>query len=296
MKLARARRSRTGGLPLARWAALAASVVITLSYPMASAAKLAADPAPQPLGNADPAQIGAFGLQLASDKAALDQAQSQVDAVGADLRQEAVNSYVDGGSPNALLQGGGGYETLLRKEYLATVAANEQAAVRRLERGRALLRAEQARFENDEQLAMGAEDQGGAQAASAVLSDQGTSATASLAINGPQDFAVVLLRALGDPVTPQNTQAIVAWCQREGGGWGNVARFNPLNTSMKMPGSHAINGDGVQSYTSWNEGLTATVATLHGGSYRGILAALRAGSSVGAVESAVAASPWGTHF
>ena len=63
-----------------------------------------------------------------------------------------------------------------------------------------------------------------------------------------------------------------------------------------MPGSHAINGDGVQSYTSWSQGLTATAATLNGGSYRGILAALDAGNSVAAVERAVASSPWGTHF
>jgi hypothetical protein len=52
----------------------------------------------------------------------------------------------------------------------------------------------------------------------------------------------------------------------------------------------------VQSYTSWSEGLTATVATLNSGMYRGILAALSAGNSVQAVENAVASSPWGTHF
>ena len=119
---------------------------------------------------------------------------------------------------------------------------------------------------------------------------------ASLAINGPPDFAVALLRTLGDPMTMQNIGAIVAWCTREGGAWNSPARFNPLNTSLKMPGSHGINGDGVQSYTSWSQGLTATVATLNSGAYRGILAALSVGSSVGAVESAVAASPWGTHF
>jgi hypothetical protein len=118
----------------------------------------------------------------------------------------------------------------------------------------------------------------------------------SLAINGPQDFAVALLKTLGDPVTAPNTQAIVAWCQREGGAWHSPSHFNPLNTSLKMPGSHAIIGDGVLSYTSWSEGLTATVATLNSPSYRRILAALSAGTSVQAVESAVAASPWGTHF
>jgi hypothetical protein len=63
-----------------------------------------------------------------------------------------------------------------------------------------------------------------------------------------------------------------------------------------MPGSYAINGSDVQSYNSWSQGLVATVATLNSGAYRGILAALSAGSSIGAVEGAVADSPWGTHF
>src|SRR5205814_680714 len=114
--------------------------------------------------------------------------------------------------------------------------------------------------------------------------------------NTPQDFAVALLRTLGDPISLQNTTSIVAWYQREGGAWNSPAKFNPLNTSMQMPGSHRINGAGVQSYTSWSQGLTATVATLNSGASRGILAALRAGNSTSAVEGAVAASPWGTHF
>jgi hypothetical protein len=268
-----------------------------LAYPLALGLKPAvADPAPQPQGGADLAQAGAFGLQLAGDETALAQTQGQLDALASQLRRQAVNAYVDGGSANTQPQGGAGYQTVLRTEYLSTVTSNEQSSLRRLDRARSALRAEQARLENDEQLAAAAE--GGAantQGAIATSANPDPSAT-SFAINGPQDFAVALLRTLGDPVTSQNTQAIVAWCQREGGGWGNVARFNPLNTSMRMPGSHAINGDGVQSYTSWSEGLTATVATLNGASYRRILAALSAGSSVQAVENAVASSPWGTHF
>jgi hypothetical protein len=256
-----------------------------------------ADPAPQPPGNADLAQAGAFGLQLARDETALAQTQGQLDAVASRLRQQAVNAYVDGGSSNGLSQGGGGYKTLLRTEYLATVTSNEQETARRLDRTRSDLRAEQARLESDKQLAAAAEaGTTNGQGAIATAASPDPSATASMAINGPGDFAVALLKTLGDPVTPQNIQAIVAWHQREGGAWNSPSHFNPLNTSMKMPGSHAINGDGVQSYTSWSQGLTATVATLNGASYRRILAALSAGNSVQAVESAVAASPWGTHF
>jgi len=182
-----------------------------------------------------------------------------------------------------------------RRSPLATVTANEQSAVRRLAQARSALQAEQAKLEADERMFQMADGAGNVQVASATSAGPDPSAT-SLAINGPQGFAVALLQALGDPVTSQNTLAIEAWYQREGGAWNSPARYNPLNTSMRMPGSHAINGAGVQSYTSWSEGLTATVATLNSPSYRRILAALSAGNSVQAVENAVASSPWGTHF
>src|SRR6185312_9463816 len=45
-------------------------------------------------------------------------------------------------------------------------------------------------------------------------------------------------------------------------------------------------------YTSWAQGLKATVDTLK--NYPSILAALKAGVPVSAFSSAVAASPWGT--
>jgi hypothetical protein len=248
---------------------------------------------------ADPAlaQLDAIGVQLAHDETALNQTQGQLIAVAARLRQQAVSAYVDGGSTNAPFQGTGGYDKLLQQEYLGTVTGNEQDAVRRLGRSRSDLQAEQARLQADERFFQGADaGAGNVQVASAASATPSASATSPLDINGPPDFAVALLNTLGDPVTNSNTQAIVAWCQREGGAWNSPAHFNPLNTSLKMPGSHGINGAGVQSYTSWSEGLTATVATLNSGMYRGILSALSAGNSVQAVENAIANSPWGTHF
>jgi hypothetical protein len=113
-------------------------------------------------------------------------------------------------------------------------------------------------------------------------------------INTPHDFAVALSEMLGDPVTSQNTGAIVSWAQAEGGAWNSPAKYNPLNTTKRMPGSYSINGAGVQAYTSWPEGLAATVQTLQGGPYGGILSALKAGTSEQAVERAVASSIWGT--
>jgi hypothetical protein len=272
-------------------------VVAALAYPLAVGPKPAvSDPATQQPPDPGLAQYDAIGVQLAHDEAALTQTQGQLSAIAAQLRRQAVSAYVDGGSANAPFQGGGDYDTLLQKEYLGSVTRNEQDAVRRLDRTRSALQAEQARLEADEQIFQVAQGGGAnvqAAAASAILDP---SATSPLAIKGPPDFAVALVKTLGDPLTAQNIQAIVAWCQREGGAWNSPAHFNPLNTSLKMPGSHAINGDGVQSYTSWSEGLTATVATLNGASYRRILAALSAGTSVQAVENAIAASPWGTHF
>ena len=134
------------------------------------------------------------------------------------------------------------------------------------------------------------------QVASAASANLDPSAISSLAISGPPDFAVALLKTLGDPLTPQNIQALVAWCQHEGGAWNSPAHFNPFNTSLKMPGSHAINGDGVQSYTSWSESLDGDGRHAEQPLVPTDLAALSAGSSVQAVESAVASSPWGTHF
>jgi hypothetical protein len=115
-----------------------------------------------------------------------------------------------------------------------------------------------------------------------------------MVINTSHDFAVALLETLGDPLTSQNTGAIVSWEKAEGGAWNSPAKYNPLNTTRRMPGSYSINGAGVQSYSSWPQGLAATVQTLDGGAYRGILSALKTGSSELAVERAVAGSVWGT--
>jgi hypothetical protein len=115
-----------------------------------------------------------------------------------------------------------------------------------------------------------------------------------MVINTSHDFAVAVLEMLGDQVTSQNTGAIVSWAQAEGGAWNSPAAYNPLNTTKRMPGSHSINGAGVQAYTSWPEGLEATVQTFQAGPYGSILSALRAGTSEQAVERAVAFSIWGT--
>jgi hypothetical protein len=121
-----------------------------------------------------------------------------------------------------------------------------------------------------------------------------TTSPAQTVINTSHDFAIALLETLGDPVTSQNTGAIVSWARAEGGAWNSPAKYNPLNTTRRMPGSYSMNGAGVQAYTSWPEGLAATAQTLQAGAYGRILTALKAGNSEQAVEQAVASSPWGT--
>ena len=110
----------------------------------------------------------------------------------------------------------------------------------------------------------------------------------------PASWATAFLGVLGDPRTPCNLGAIKAWEAAEGGNWADAARANPLNSTMPEPGSSPVNSVGVQSYTSWHQGLQATVATITNGRYPGILSALHAGNNAQAVADAVAQSPWGT--
>ena len=110
----------------------------------------------------------------------------------------------------------------------------------------------------------------------------------------PTSWAQALLARVGDPVSAENVRAIVGWERAEGGHWANSARYNPLNTTQREPGSSSMNSVGVQAFTSWDQGLTATRTTLLNGRYGGILAALAAGSCATCVASAVGASPWGT--
>ena len=121
-----------------------------------------------------------------------------------------------------------------------------------------------------------------------------TTSPAQMVINTSHDFAVALLETLGDPLSSQNIGVIVSWARAEGGAWNGSAKYNPLNTTRRMPGSYSINGAGVQAYMSWPEGLAATAQTLQAGAYGGILSALKAGTSEQAVERAVASSVWGT--
>ena len=107
-------------------------------------------------------------------------------------------------------------------------------------------------------------------------------------------WAQAFLKSLGMPITADNVAALVAWEMAEGGHWYNTAYFNPLNTTQSMPGATVFNSVGVKAYTSWEQGLKASVITIRNGYYGGILGALSRGNDAQAVANAVAASPWGT--
>jgi hypothetical protein len=107
-------------------------------------------------------------------------------------------------------------------------------------------------------------------------------------------WAQAFLKSLGVPLTADNVAAVVAWEMAEGGHWYNTAYYNPLNTTQSMPGATVFNSVGVKAYTSWAQGLKASVITIRNGYYGSILDALRRGDDAQAVADAVASSPWGT--
>jgi hypothetical protein len=107
------------------------------------------------------------------------------------------------------------------------------------------------------------------------------STSSATAVNSPQDFANAVLAQLGAPTSQANVNFLVAWMAREGGNWGNTASYNPLNTTQQMPGSTVMSGGNsanVQAYTSWAQGIQATVQTLQNGNYGKIVQALQSGN------------------
>lgn len=107
---------------------------------------------------------------------------------------------------------------------------------------------------------------------------------------GDDPFYQAVLRGLGAPWNSATQRFLYAWRQAEGGS----ARYNPFNTTQRMPGSVAYNSVGVQSYPDAATGVSATVKTILNGRYTPLVSALRSGTSVSAMADALAASPWGT--
>jgi hypothetical protein len=110
-----------------------------------------------------------------------------------------------------------------------------------------------------------------------------------------QDWAKDFLTQVGAPITSENLAAMTTWMAYEGGHWKNSATYNPLNTTLETSASTgSMNSVGVQKYSSYAGGLSATVQTINNGLYGNVLDALKQGNNSQAVLSAVSASPWGT--
>lgn len=112
-------------------------------------------------------------------------------------------------------------------------------------------------------------------------------------------FAQGVLRGIGAPVNDVTQAAMLQWMAAEGGHWNNSAHYNPLNSTLGMPGSgHMAKNPNIKAYVDWQQGLEATVRTLTDSNsaygYAKIIDAFRSGSSAGDIYSAIGSSRWGT--
>lgn len=103
-------------------------------------------------------------------------------------------------------------------------------------------------------------------------------------------WAEAFLTFIGARRERGNLVAMVAWQLAEG----TSARWNPLATTWKMPGSTSFNGHRVQNYVSLQQGLEATRKTLSrpGHRYEAILSSLASSAEAMTTARAINASNW----
>lgn len=124
--------------------------------------------------------------------------------------------------------------------------------------------------------------------------------TVAMGSKDQQSWATDFLTKTGKPVTDSNLKALTTWMNAEGKGWStslNRATYNPLNTTLDRPGAISFNAPGVKAYTSPEQGMEATIATLTGKSaeargYTAIMNALTTGTSTQDVLKAIDNSAW----
>jgi hypothetical protein len=109
--------------------------------------------------------------------------------------------------------------------------------------------------------------------------------TAAAPVAGGSETAFwrALLADLGAPASPADLASLRAWRPLEQP-WPPLARWNPLDSILPMPGSWNFNTFGgglhVQSYPTAAEGAQADALTLGGGNYPLIVSALRSGAGI----------------
>lgn len=109
----------------------------------------------------------------------------------------------------------------------------------------------------------------------------------------PALFAEALLGRLGLPVSQNNVEALVAFQAWEAGHMHNAALHNPMNTTLRLPGSRSVTPVGVQAYEDWDQGLEATAKTLSQRNMSAITSSLARSAPADDTLRAVASSPWG---
>lgn len=108
-----------------------------------------------------------------------------------------------------------------------------------------------------------------------------------------EGWDVALLYGIGSHPTPDRLRFLKAWaaCERSN------AHFNPLNTTLRLPGSVSFNRVGVQSYQDFMQGNAATLLTIRLPAYvelRRALSILSLPAVAIAEHSGKSLDTWGT--
>jgi hypothetical protein len=104
------------------------------------------------------------------------------------------------------------------------------------------------------------------------------------------DFYKRVLQCLGAKPTKGNMAFMYAWRQSEGA----TAKFNPFNTTKKMPGSTKFNSVGVKNYKSMEDGIKATCETLKLEHYTDIVNGLKNDVGLYKLSRMESLKKWGT--
>lgn len=106
-----------------------------------------------------------------------------------------------------------------------------------------------------------------------------------------EQFASDLIERLDAKAQRSNLIAMVVWMTAEN----TAAKFNPLATTKKMPGSHDFGSQTalpVQSYVDLDQGLEATWLTITLPYYRKVVRLLKRNARPTRILEAVQESPW----
>jgi murein DD-endopeptidase MepM/ murein hydrolase activator NlpD len=200
------------------------------------------------------ARVNAVGLELAGASAALAKTEAQVGVARSHLRQDVVDSFVDGSVPvsAAALASAGSDDSLVRNEFLKTVTGNARDASRRLEQVRSTLKAQQVSLQAEEQ------------AAQAALADAARARSAlESAAQGPQP-AVAASATLSPPATDGGGLPLPVQYLKNGTVDDGVDYSAPGGTPLFAMGPGVIIREGISGFGPNTPVLQITAGPLSG--------------------------------